>query len=517
MTESDRPAAAADSANEAGDGEALRFRRAAAENQFRRARLEKLGQMRRLGIDPYPYRFDRDHLAAELDDQFRALPPGEKTTTEVTVAGRIRAIRNSGMFIDLHDSSGKIQIFCHKDHLPPDRLELVRLLDLGDGIGARGLVRRTPRGELTIDAAQIDILSKALLPLPEKFHGLNDIETRYRQRYLDLIMNAESRATLRKRSVIIAALRSVMLAKGFLEVETPMLHPMAGGASAKPFVTHHNALDMDLYLRIAPELYLKRLIVGGLADAVFEINRNFRNEGISPRHNPEFTMMELYQLYADYEDMARLAESLFEQAALAANGTTSVRYADHTIEFRGPYPRRSMVDLVAEATGVDFAAIGDAAGARNAATALGVPVDPHAGWGQAVEAVFGARVEAQLIQPTHVMDLPRDISPLAKAHRRDPRLTERFETYVNGFEVANAFSELTDPIDQFDRFEAQARLRDDGDDEAQRLDTDYVTALEYGLSPTGGMGIGIDRLVMLLTGSASIRDVILFPTLRPQE
>jgi lysyl-tRNA synthetase class 2 len=491
------------------------FRESAAANQFREARLGKLAGIRALGIDPYPYRFDRTRLAAEIDAEFAHLQPDEKTETAVAVAGRIRAIRNSGMFLDLHDVSGKIQIFCHKMHLPPEQLDLVRLLDLGDIVGIDGLVRRTKAGELTVDARRVTMLCKALLPLPEKYHGLHDVETRYRQRYLDLIMNPDTRATLRARSLIVATIRALMTERGFLEVETPMLHTLAGGASARPFVTHHNALDIDLYLRIAPELHLKRLVVGGLADAVFEINRNFRNEGISPRHNPEFTMMELYQAYADYGDMARLAEAIFERVAVAATGGTEITYADKRIDFAGPYPRRPMVDLVTEATGTDFRQIHGDAAARDAAKTLNLPLAGTEAWGNVVEAAFGHFVEHKLIQPTVVTDHPRDISPLAKAHREDPRLTERFEIFVNGIEVANAFSELSDPQDQFDRFAAQLQRREGGDDEAQPFDTDYVTALEYGLPPTGGMGIGIDRLVMLMTNSQSIRDVIAFPTLRP--
>ncbi len=496
--------------------EIAQFRAANAANQFRLARLDKLAALQRLGVNPYPYRFDRDTMAADIERDFADIPPGTETERTVRVCGRIRAIRNSGMFIDLHDESGKIQIFSHKDYLAPGQQDIVKLLDLGDIIGVTGKVRRTPRGELTVNAVTVDVLAKALLPLPEKYHGLADIETRYRQRYLDLIMNPESRATLRKRSIIVSTIRAIMTEKGFLEVETPMLHTLAGGASAKPFTTHHNALDMPLYLRIAPELHLKRLIVGGLADKVFEINRNFRNEGISVRHNPEFTMMELYQAFADYHDMAELAETIMARAALAANGTTEVRYGEKVIDFKGPYPRRSMAELVREATGIDFLAITDATQARDAAKAAGCKIEGHENWGQALEIVFGAKVEHDLIQPTHVMDLPRDISPLAKVHRDDPRLTERFETYVNGIEVANAFSELNDPQDQFDRFEAQVKQRERGDEEAQHMDINYVTALEYGMPPTGGMGIGIDRLVMLLTDSPSIRDVIAFPTMRPQ-
>jgi lysyl-tRNA synthetase class 2 len=493
------------------------YRAAASANQFRQARVEKLEAIKRLGLDPYPSHFEPTDQAAMLESEHADLPAGESTERVATVAGRIRAIRNSRMFIDLHDLSGKIQIFCHKDFLAPNQLELVRLLDLGDIIGVSGRVRRTPRGELSINATGVELLAKALLPLPEKYHGLQDLETRYRQRYLDLIMNPESRATLRTRSTIIAALRALLIERGFLEVETPMLHGILGGATAKPFVTHHNALDLDLYLRIAPELYLKRLIVGGLSDKVFEINRNFRNEGLSPRHNPEFTMMELYWAYADYRDIMRLVEAIAERVAIAANGSTTATYGDRVLDFAGPFLQRAMHELVRDRTGIDFLAFDSAAAARAAAAALGCKIAGHENWGQALEVVFGERVEHELIQPIHVTHHPRDISPLAKVDPRDPRLTERFETYVNGIEIGNGFSELNDPIDQFERFEAQVKMRERGDDEAQQMDTDYVTALEYGLPPTGGLGIGIDRLVMLLTNSPSIRDVIAFPTMRPQK
>jgi lysyl-tRNA synthetase class 2 len=376
------------------------------------------------------------------------------------------------------------------------------------------VVRRTKRGELSINVDKLVVLAKALLPLPEKYHGLTDIEARYRQRYLDLIMNAESRERFRTRSRIVAALRAVLVERGYLEVETPMLHPILGGASAKPFVTHHNALDADLYLRIAPELYLKRLVVGQLAERVFEINRNFRNEGLSPRHNPEFTMLESYQAYADYGDMAELVEALLSAAAIAAGGGLKVRFGEQEIDFTPPYPRKSMTALVEEATGIDFLTFGMAEQARAAAASLGCELTGHENWGQAVEAAFAHTVEGGLAQPVHVTDFPRDISPLAKVHRHDPRLTERFETFVNGWEIANCFSELTDPQDQYARFEAQVQAREAGDEEAQMMDLDYVTALAYGLPPTGGLGLGIDRLTMLLTDAQTIRDVILFPTLR---
>jgi lysyl-tRNA synthetase class 2 len=486
------------------------------EDPLRAVRIGKLESLRAQGIDPYPYGFARTHEAGELERHYAGLPAGGEAGERVRVAGRIRAIRNSGMFIDLYDASGKIQIFCHRDNLPPEGLAVVRLLDIGDLIGVEGLVRRTSRGELTVNAAAVVVLAKTLRPLPEKYHGLADIELRYRQRYLDLIVNQESRETLRRRSRIVAAIRSHLTDRGYLEVETPMLHTIPGGASAKPFVTHHNALDIDLYLRIAPELHLKRLLVGGLADKVFEINRNFRNEGISPRHNPEFTMLELYESYVDYTAMMGLTEELVTSVAEKVLGTLRINYGGAVIDLSPPWPRRDMAELVREATGVDFLALADAETARRAAAAVGAGLTGSENWGQALEAAFAERVEDSLIQPTHVTGFPRDISPLAKADRADPRLVERFESYIYGWEITNAFSELTDPEDQRGRFEAQMRARAAGDEEAQPLDEDYVTALEYGLPPCGGLGLGIDRLVMLLTDSPSIRDVIAFPTLRPR-
>jgi lysyl-tRNA synthetase, class II len=487
-----------------------------AEDPLRAVRAAKLESLRALGIDPYPYGFARTHEAAELERHFAGLEPGAQTGERVRVAGRIRAMRNSGMFIDLHDTSGKIQIFCHRDSLPAEGLAAIRLLDIGDLIGVEGLVRRTSRGELTVNADTVAVLAKTLRSLPEKYHGLADIELRYRQRYLDLIMNQESRETLRRRSRVVTAMRSHLLERGYLEVETPMLHTIPGGASAKPFVTHHNALDIDLYLRVAPELHLKRLLVGGLADKLFEINRCFRNEGISPRHNPEFTTLELYEAYVDYTAMMRLTEELVTSVAETVLGTLQINYGGTVIDLSPPWPRRGMAELVNDTTGVDFLAIADTETARREAAALGAALMGSENWGQALEAAFAARVEDTLIQPIHVTGFPRDISPLAKVDRVDPRLVERFETYIYGWEVANAFSELTDPQDQQARFEAQMRARAAGDEEAQPLDEDYVTALEYGLPPCGGLGLGIDRLVMLLTDSPSIRDVIAFPTLRPR-
>ena len=478
------------------------------------AKIENMKQLQARGVAPYPYKFSPTHHAAALQVKYKDLPNGTMTEDRVTVAGRMMSNRNSGMFIDLKDGSGKIQIFSNKDHLPENVLEQMSYYDIGDIIGVKGLIRRTPRGELTINAEEVTMLTKSVRPLPEKYHGIHDIELKYRKRYVDLIMSDESRDTFRKRSQIIAFIREVLLNEDFMEVETPMLHPIAGGATAKPFLTHHNALDMQLYLRIAPELYLKRLVVGGF-ERVFEINRCFRNEGISVKHNPEFTSVEIYQAYADYSDMMGLTERIIEGAVKATHdGATKVKYGEREIDFKAPWPRKTMAQLVLEKTKIDFMQIPDASAAAAAAEKIGVHIKPGSNWGEVMEAVFAERVEATLIQPVHVTDLPKDISPLAKVHRDNDVLTERFETYVNAWEVANAFSELNSPFDQLDRFKKQAEARAHGNEEAQMLDEDFVEALEYGLPPTGGLGIGIDRLVMLLTNSASIRDVIAFPTLR---
>ncbi len=485
-------------------------------DRLRQQRIDKLEAWRRHGVDPYPYHFDKSHENAVLQEKYKDLPAGEETTDEVRVAGRIMAIRNSGMFIDLQDPSGKIQVFCHKENLTPEKMEELKLLDIGDIIGGIGMIRRTPRGELSVKARHFQLLGKSLLPLPEKYHGLTDVETRYRQRYLDLIMNPETRTTLLKRSQILASIRKLLSEKGFIEVETPMLQTIAGGASARPFVTHHNTLDIDMYLRIAPELFLKRLIVGGLAEKVFELNRNFRNEGISPRHNPEFTMMELYQAYADYNDMMDLTEEIFTTAAQEVLGTLEITFQGQTINLARPWARKTMTQAVLEETGIDFSQIETDEAARQVANELNIKVEAHDTWGKVLEQVFEERVEDKLVQPIHITDYPREISPLAKAHRDNPRLVERFETRINGWEVANAFSELSDPLDQRARFEAQVSAREKGDDEAHQMDEDYITALEYGMPPAGGLGIGIDRMIMLLTDSANIRDVIAFPTLKPK-
>jgi len=484
--------------------------------QLRQARIDKLASWEALGMNPYPYHFTKTASHADLQAKYADLPAGTETDDQVAVAGRVMGLRNSGLFIDLMDPGGKIQVFCHKENLSPDQLNAVKLVDIGDLIGVEGTIRRTPRGELSVKAFNFNILGKALLPLPEKYHGLTNVETRYRQRYLDLIMNTETRDTLMKRSLIIGEIRKFLFDKGFIEVETPMLQTIAGGAAARPFQTHHNTLDMPMTLRIAPELYLKRLMVGGLSEKIFELNRNFRNEGISPRHNPEFTMMELYQAYADYHDMMRITEELISSVARAVLGTTRITFQGTEIELQGPWPRKSMIECVLEATGVDFATLETDDAARQVARDLDIPVESYHTWGLVLERIFEEKVEHTLIQPIHITDYPREISPLAKAHRSNLRLVERFETRINGWEVANAFSELTDPLDQRARFESQMAQRDCGDDEAHRMDEDYITALEYGMPPCGGLGIGIDRLIMILTDMPNIRDVIAFPTLKPK-
>ncbi len=481
----------------------------------RAAKERKLQAMIADGVNPYPHVFPRDARPGELHEKYARLADGADTTDTVHVAGRVMAMRNSGMFIDLQDPSGKIQIFCHKDTMSTDALKVLEYLDIGDIIGVAGTVRRTPRGELSVRAVTVQVLTKSLAVLPEKYHGLSDIEARYRQRYVDLIMNDDSRRVLRTRSKIIAMIREYMWNMGGIEVETPILQSIMGGASAKPFVTHHNALDHDFYLRIAPELFLKRLIVGGLADHVFEIGRLFRNEGTSPRHNPEFTTIESYHAYMDYHDAMALIEDVARQIVMSIHGSLKFSFGDHVIDFSGPWQRKSMCQLVLEKTGVDFMAIETAEAARTAAKSVGVHVEKTANWGQCVEAVFGEKVENDLIQPIHVIDHPFEISPLAKVHRDNPRLVERFESYCCTWEIANSFTELNDPKIQYERFMDQVAQREAGDDEAQMLDEDFVTALEYGLPPTVGWAIGIDRFIMILTNSHNIRDVICFPTLKP--
>lgn len=481
---------------------------------IRQTRIQKLTDLADKGINAYPYSYSKDANAKDLQEKYKDLAVGEETEDFYSVAGRIMAMRNTGMFIDLMDATGKIQVFCHKDNMDEEAIKMLKLIDIGDVAGFYGSIRRTPRGELSIKVKKYKLLSKALLPLPEKFHGLTDVETRYRQRYVDLIVNEESRDVLRKRSLIIQKIRAYLINQGFLEVETPMLHTLVGGANARPFVTHHNTLDMDMYLRIAPELHLKRLMVGGLSEKIFEINRCFRNEGIDTRHNPEFTLLELYQAYVDYNEMMALTENMVSTIAQEVLGTTKITYGDKEIDLTPPWDRKTMLGAIKEYTGIDFNTYYTAKEAAQQAERMGIHTEPTDNWGQILDKIFEEKVEPHLIQPIHIIDYPRDISPLAKVHRDNDRLTERFESRINGWEVANAFSELTDPIDQRGRFEAQARAKAAGDEEACDIDEDYIQALEYGLPPTGGLGVGIDRLVMLLTNSQSIRDVIAFPTMK---
>jgi lysyl-tRNA synthetase class 2 len=481
----------------------------------RMARLEKLTAQ--FG-DPFrATKFDKTDTAAGVKEQFAALAAGEKTDKSVHVAGRIMAIRNDGMFIVILDDTDRLQIFHDLKSIPPERAELLKLLDLGDIIGVSGIVRRTPRGEITVDAAEVKVLAKALEPPPEKFHGLKDVDARFRHREQDLVANPRTREVLRARYKMVAAIRQFLNDRGFLEVETPMLHVIAGGALAKPFATHHNALDMPLYLRIAPELHLKRLVIGGVSEKVFEINRCFRNEGLSPRHNPEFTSIELYQAYVDFTAMIEITEQIIHHVALTLHGTTKVKFGETELDFTPPWPRKGMVDLIKEYAKVDFYAFPDADAARAEAQKIGVATMPGVTWGQVVEAVFSEKVEHKLIQPIHVVDLPKEISPLAKAWPDRPQVAQRFETYVNGWEIANAFSELNDPREQRARFMEQAEQKRGPDDPPHPIDEDFLKAMALGMPPMGGLGIGLDRLGMLMTDSPSIREVIAFPTMRPMD
>ena len=435
---------------------------------------------------------------------------------EVSLAGRLMSKRVMGKaaFAHIQDGTGLIQLYFRIDALGAEAYEAFKKVDIGDIIGVKGVVFTTHKGEISVKASEYILLAKSLRPLPEKYHGLKDQEIRYRKRYLDLIVNPEVKDVFVKRSRIITAIRTYLNEKGYVEVETPVLNTILGGANARPFITHHNTLDIDMYLRIAPELYLKRLIVGGFLK-VYEMGRLFRNEGMDTKHNPEFTTIELYEAYADYNDMMDLTEELYKYCAREVLGTTTLTYQGETIELGGEWRRVSMVDIVKEVTGIDFGEGYDAAKAREEAKKLGIEIAENDSWGNALYKVFDEAVEQSLVQPTFVIDYPVEVSPLAKRKKSDPRLTERFEFFITAREMGNAFSELNDPIDQRARFEDQVRKREKGDDEAQMMDEDYVNALEYGLPPTGGLGIGIDRMIMLFTDSASIRDVLLFPTMKP--
>ena len=480
-------------------------------------RLARIDEMRGEGTNPYPYRFDRSHTLGEIRAAHAHLEPGAETDTEVTVAGRVMLSRDQGklIFVTLQDRSGTIQLFVSKGIVGDAAFDAVNALDLGDWVGVRGTVMTTRKGELSVKVSTCELLAKAVRPLPDKWHGIADTDTRYRQRYADLIVNEESRRMFEVRHATIASFRRTLADRGFIEVETPVLHVEAGGAHARPFTTHHNALDMQLYLRIALELHLKRLIVGGM-ERVFEIGRVFRNEGISTRHNPEFTMMELYQAFGDYTEMMEITEHLITTAALDATGTSVVRIDDRPVELARPWRRVRMVDLVAEATGVAVHPSMPRAALVELAGKHGVKVEDRFGTGKIIEELFENLCESALREPTFVTHHPVEISPLARVDRDDAHLTERFELFVGGRELANGYSELNDPVEQRLRFEEEQKAKDAGNAEAGTVDEDYLRALEYGMPPTGGLGIGMDRLAMLLADTQTIRDVVLFPTLRPE-
>ena len=485
------------------------------ENELMKVRMDKMEALREKGVNPFGQRFERTHHAKDVLDNAEALiASGE----EVVIAGRLMAKRGQGKagFANVQDLSGNIQIYSRLDVAGEDNHWFFKKADIGDIVGIRGVVFVTEKGETTISVREFTPLTKSLRPLPEKYHGLTDVELRYRQRYVDLIMNQEVQNTFILRSKIVRYVREFLDNQGFLEVETPVLHTLAGGATARPFITYHNALDMQLYMRIALELHLKRLIVGGL-EKVYELGRVFRNEGIDTRHNPEFTLMEVYQAYADYNDMMDLTENLFKYVAEKVLGTTKLTYGEHEVDLGVKWERITMNDVVKRYTNVDFSTIATDEEARAAARAIGVAVEGDMPKGKVLAEVFDEKVEEHLIQPTFVIDYPIEISPLSRRKDGQPELTDRFELFIVGREHANAFSELNDPIDQRGRFEKQMEAKAKGDDEAHPMDEDFITALEYGLPPTGGLGIGIDRMCMLLTNAASIRDVILFPTMKSIE
>ena len=475
-------------------------------------RREKLAQYEEDNIYPFGQRFVVQHKALQIKDEFR-----DFDGQPVVLAGRLMTIRSHGKtaFANLRDLSGDIQVYFRKDVMGEEAYKYVKMLDMGDIVGIEGHVFKTQKGEITVKVNKLTLLSKSLRPLPEKWHGLKDTELRYRQRYVDLIVNPSVRDTFVKRTKIVAKIREYLNSKQFMEVETPMMHAIPGGAAARPFITHHNALDIDIYMRISPELYLKRLIVGGL-ERVYEINRSFRNEGVSIRHNPEFTMMESYQAYGNFEDAIALTEGVVSYCAQEVLGTTKINYQGMDIDLTPPWNRITMQEGIKKYTGEDFDAIETLSEARAIADRLNVEYGEADGIGKIMNLCFEEYVEENLMQPTVVYGHPVEISPLAKQNREKPLTTERFEIFIYGRELANGYSELNDPIDQKQRFENQLKEREAGDDEAHRMDEDFVTALEYGLPPTAGLGIGIDRLVMFLTDSASIRDVLLFPLMKPE-
>lgn len=481
-------------------------------SEILQVRRDKLAALQNAGKDPFEItKYDVTNHAKELIDNFESYEG-----KHVSVAGRIMSKRGMGKasFCDLLDRTGKIQLYLRIDEVGEENYEEIKKLDIGDIVGVEGEVFRTKRGEISIKGSKVTLLSKSLLPLPEKFHGLKDTDLRYRQRYVDLIVNPEVRDTFVKRTQIIKEMRAFLDERDFLEVETPMLNTISGGATARPFITHHNTLDLTMYLRIATELHLKRLIVGGF-ERVYEIGRNFRNEGMDIKHNPEFTSIELYQAYTDVNGMMDITEDMICHITEKVCGSLKITYQGEEIDMSRGWKRMTMIDAVKEYSGADFSKVTSDEDARYLAETVGVKVDPSATWGSCLSEVFEEKVEENLVQPTFITDYPVDVSPLAKRKKDDKRLTERFELFITRREYANAFSELNDPIDQKERFLKQVEARNNGDEEAGMMDDDFITALEYGLPPTGGMGLGVDRLVMLLTDSASIRDVLLFPTMKP--
>ncbi len=478
-------------------------------------RLEKLEQIRAGGTNPYPHRYRRSYTAENATALLEQKEAGLTEKDTVDVAGRITANRDMGKFsfLDLRDGSGKIQLYFHKDYLEETKLKLFKYIDIGDIIGASGKLMRTRSGEPTVEVESFTLLAKSLRPLPEKWHGLSDTDTRYRQRYLDLISNPEAKETFKVRSQVIVAIRQFLNQRGFLEVETPVLQPSAGGALARPFTTHHHALDQDFYLRIATELHLKRLIIGGL-DKVYELGRIFRNEGVSTKHNPEFTTLETYEAYADYNDVRKMLEKMVSQVSKKVLGTNQVKFGEHTIDLKPPWQRLKLREAIQKYSGIDFAKFPDADLLRAEMLRLKMEVDPQKDRGRLIDELLSTFVEPNLIQPTFLLDYPVEMSPLAKKKPGSKSLVERFEAFAGGMEIANAFTELNDPIEQRERFlQQQKQLRPEGEP-AETIDEDFLMALEYGMPPTGGLGVGIDRLVMLLTNQQSIREVILFPQLR---